>query len=77
MKEVKSLRDARLRLNQIEYWIKNNPHRFSPTRLVVLRSQIEDAATPFHVWVLEAHMREGLLPATIPSGVRTVRNQPT
>ena len=62
MTRLETLRDARLRLNQIEYWLKNNPNRFSPTHLVVLRSVIEDAATPFEVHMMEVYMREWMLP---------------
>ena len=64
MNRIETLRDSRLRLNQIEHWLKGNPHRFAPTHLVVLRSVMEDTATPFHVRTMEAYMREWMLPET-------------
>ena len=64
MNRLETLRDARLRLNQIEYWLRHAPDRFSPTHLVVLRSAIEEAATPYHVRILEGYLREWMLPET-------------
>ena len=74
MNRLETLRDARLRLNQIEHWLKGNPHRFSATHLVVLRSAIEDAAAPFQVLTMEAYMREWILP---PSTSEAVLNSET
>ena len=56
------LSEAHERLNQIRRWLKNNPHCFRPTHLVILRSVMEDVATPEHVETLQAYMREWRLP---------------
>ena len=50
--------EAHGRLNQIRRWLKSNAHYFRPTHLVLLRSVIEDVATPEHVGTLGAYMRE-------------------
>jgi len=53
---------AHERLNQIRRWLKNNPHHFRPTHLVLLWSVTGDIATPEHVETLQAYMREWKLP---------------
>ena len=53
---------AHERLNQIRRWLKSHAHYFRPTHLVLLRSVIEDVATPEHVETLQAYMREWRLP---------------
>ena len=50
------------RLNQIRRWLKSNPHYFRPTHLVLLRSVIEDVATPGHVETLQCYLKEWKLP---------------
>ena len=54
--------EAHERLNQIRRWLRNNPHCYTPTHLVLLRSAMEDIATPEHVETLQAYMREWRLP---------------
>ena len=54
--------EAHERLNQIRRWLKSNAHYFRPTHLVLLRSVIEDVATPEHVGILQAYVRAWKLP---------------
>ena len=54
--------EAHERLNQIRRWLKSHPHYFRPTHLVLLRSVIEDVATPEHVGILQAYVRAWKLP---------------
>ena len=61
MTKPHTLRECRRRLNQIEHWLRRNPHFFRPTHLVLLRSVLEDAALPGHVETLQGYMREWML----------------
>ena len=54
--------EAHERLNQIRRWLKSHPHYFTSTHLVLLRSVIEEIATPEHVGILQAYLREWKLP---------------
>ena len=53
---------AHERLNQIRRWLKNNPHHFRPTHLVLLWSVTGDIATPEHVETLQSYLRGWQLP---------------
>lgn len=50
--------EAHEQLNQIRRWLKSHAHYFRPTHLVLLRSVIEDIATPEHVETLQGYLRE-------------------
>ncbi len=61
MNQFMTPRAARQRLNQIEFWLKRNPHYFRPTHLLMLHTVLEDLMTPEHVRELEGYLRKWML----------------
>lgn len=76
MNELRSPRQCRLKLNQMEAWFRDNQNRFSPTEQVVFRSLFEIAVTPSDVVEMGKALCDRMRPET-PADMALIPPTPT